>query len=748
MVKTSQRRGHRRIRRFYPLPAIVLVLVALTAFFDPADLAETVRARFFDFYQIMAPRPPRPLSQNGTIPVRVVDIDLDSRLRFDAWPWPRTRLAALTQRIQNAGARVIAFNMVFAGPDQTSPERMMETWWDQQGMEALIDPLSRLPDHDAVFAESLRGGTTITGFALSGSKDGAAPRLKAPVKITGTPNAFRFASHQGAVATIPPLSWSSAGTGALTLPPDRDGVVRAIPLAVKIGKTLYPSLVLETLRLWQGAGETVLKAVTIGGQRTFWAQVGALHFPITPHGSLRLYQARGARPAVLPAWQVLSGQFNSARLKGAVVLIGASADDRTHPLATPRGQRLTGTLIEAEALQQIMNGHFLTRPAWALWAETGAMIVIGMLIIFLAFKVRLVWVGLLTLALIGGGAAGSFALFQRNGWLLDPLWPSIGVFLSFALAALIATLRTAAEKNYVRKAFGNYLFPDAVTTLAKSTAQLKFSGESRAVTVMFCDIRGLTPVEETFKNTPGELVDLISEFLTAMTRHIHDAHGAINRYIGDQIMAVWNAPLDDPAHERHACECALSMLESLDKLNERLETLCMRYDVTYTPIHLGIGINSGDCTAGIMGSDLRDDYSVLGRPVRTASRLHRYSEHYGPAIIVGEATYSAVHHSFALLEIDAVDVKGSEEPMRVFALLGNPVMKANPRFRALEEAHEKIFNAYRTRNWDEALALTYETRNLSGAMPTLYELYESRIRHYQHTPPDETWSGAFTAPLR
>ncbi len=749
MAKTNQRRDHRRIQRFYPLPAALLALTALFIVSNPARWAERPRAAFFDFYQILHPRPAALASQNGTAPVVVIDIDSDSRLRFGAWPWPRTRLAELTQRVRSAGARVIAFDMVFAGRDQTSPEQMMETWWNRPGMADLIAPLSRLPDHDAVFAESLQGGDAITGFAPSNAAGALPPPLKAPFEGSEAARALTPPAFSGAIGAIPSLSQSSAGTGAVTLTPASSGAVRNIPLTVRIGDTLYPSLVLETLRLWRGARGYEIKTNRMRGTAPFASiKTGAIDIPITRAGEMRLYDSRTDTTPVLPAWRVLSEGFDGSRLQGALVLIGASADDGAQTYNTPLDAAAPGVVIKARALRQIMSGQFLTRPDWALWAELGAMALAGLLIIIATYKIGLIWAGLLTLFSVGGAAAGSFMLFKNNSWLVDPLWPSIGVLLSYTLAALIAVIRMESEKSYVRKAFGNYLFPGAVTELAKSTSQLNFSGESRTATIMFCDIRGLTPVEEAFRDAPRELVALISEFLTSMSRHIDDAHGAVNRYIGDQIMAVWNAPLDDDAHERHACECALRMLESLDKLNERLEALSIRHDVTYTPIHLGIGINSGDCTAGIMGSDLRDDYSVLGRPVRTASRLHRYSEHYGPAIIIGESTYSAVHHSFALLEIDVVEMEGREDPMRVFALLGNPVMKANPRFRALEEAHEKIFKAYRNRDWDGALAQAQATRSLSGAMPTLYELYENRILHFQHNPPGEKWIGAFTAPLR
>ena len=715
---------------------------------DPAAWVETARQRFFDIYQTVSPRPARDTSQNSTSPVVVIDIDSESRLRYGAWPWPRTRLAELVQRTKNAGASVIGFDMVFAGRDQTSPEQMMETWWNRPGMSSLIDPLSRLPDHDAVFAESLRGFVSITGFAPTNNSGATPPKLSAPVKLTETTRPLSLPAFNGAVTTIRPLSQSSAGSGAVILAPALSGIVRNIPLVVKIGDSLFPSLILESLRLWQGAdGYTVQSNRTQGNDSYASITFGAFEIPITQTGDLRFYQSRKDNPIIVPAWQILEDGFDGIAFQNALVLIGASSGDTAQSFNTPLGVAANSTLIKAQALRQIMSGDYLYRPSWALWAEIGAMIIISLLIIVMTYQINLVWAGFMTALTISSAIAGSFVVFRNQAWLIDPFWPSIGILISFGIAALISAIRTESEKHYVRKAFGNYLFPSAVTQLAKSTSKLKFSGENRTVTIMFCDISGLTPVEEAFRDNPMELVSLISDFLTSMTQHIHDAHGTVNRYIGDQIMAVWNAPLDDPAHERHACECALRMLESLDKLNERLEILSMRYDVAYTPFHLGIGINSGDCTAGIMGSDLRDDYSVLGRPVRTASRLHRYAEHYGPAIIVGETTYSAVHHSFALLEIDAVEVKGSADPMRVFALMGNPVMKANPRFRALEEAQEKIFQAYKKMDWDEALMQTRATAQLSGAMPTLYELYENRILHYQHNPPGEKWAGAFTAPL-
>ncbi len=375
------------------------------------------------------------------------------------------------------------------------------------------------------------------------------------------------------------------------------------------------------------------------------------------------------------------------------------------------------------------------------------MFVVGIGAIALALWVGVKWSVIASFSGMAVFTYGSWVLFGEKGWLMDPSLPLAGIALGTISASLIALFRDEAEKNYVRKAFGDYLSPAVVNELSQSKSRLSSGGETRDVTIMFCNVRGLTSIEDAFLDSPSELVSLVNDFLNKMTTHIQDGQGTVNRHVGDNIMAVWNAPLDDKDHARHACDCALQMLESLDKLNDRLESAAIRNKVPFQPIHLRIGINSGKCIAGIMGSKLRDDYSVLGEPVRTTERLHTYSEYYGPAIIIGEQTYMAIHHYFAMLEIDLIEVQGRPDPYRVFALIGNPVMKANPQFRALEEAHEAIFQALREHAWEDALDLVSDTRELNGALPRLYDLYEKRLIYNQQKPPPPDWNGAYESPI-
>ena len=727
------------LRWVFPVPFLILGLIGFALYSGAEGLVGLSRSWTHDLFQWIQPRQGKP----ATPRVVIADIDAQSRRDGEHWPWPRTRYVQIIEQLSEAGAAVIVLDTVFARSDQTSPDQMLETWWSTPGVQQAMGAISQLPDHDALFAGAIKKAKVVTGFEFTATKTDTKPLIKANFALPRKPDRLGLPGHQGVTPTIRPLSSVSAGNGAVNTSTSVDGVTRTLPLLHHYNGRVYPHQVLEAIRLAQNVSKYEVIEITRQGERKISAiQVGTKTIPVTENGELRLYSRQNAPIQRVPISDVLNGTLGGTDLSGAIVFVSASSDDSATTLTTTQRQDLSSTIVKAEALKQIIDGQYLSRPGWAQAAETAAFVVFGLLIVGLAYWVSPLWA---TIVFALGTAAFGYAgwyLFSRDFILLDAGTPVIGLTLIGLATFMVTRLRAHVTENYVRHAYGHYLSPSAVTTLSEDTSNLTVTGEKRDATIMVCGIRDLEKIEKQYANHPEALGRLINEFLGEMTAHVHATQGTINRYVGDYFIAVWNAPLDDKDHCTHAIECALKMLESLDSLNRKLEASTKKLGVSFSQVAMGIGVSTGECFAGLMGSRLHDEYSVIGEAVRNAHDLFLSSESYGPAVIVDETTYMAVHHAYALLEVDFKEEPKRSLPTRVFALMGNSVMKASPKFRALEKAHQAFFTAIQIRDWDSALQVIEDAKQLSGAMPTLYDLYAKRIYSYMDAPPDEKWIGA------
>jgi adenylate cyclase len=306
-------------------------------------------------------------------------------------------------------------------------------------------------------------------------------------------------------------------------------------------------------------------------------------------------------------------------------------------------------------------------------------------------------------------------------------------------------VREQKQRRQIRSAFGQYISPALIEQLAQSPERLVLGGEEREMTIMFSDVRGFTTISESYKHDPQGLTSLMNRFLTPLTNAILARKGTIDKYMGDAIMAFWNAPLDDKEHQLNACEAAIDMLARIDELNKQREIEAKEGGHIYIPINVGVGLNTGTCVVGNMGSDLRFDYSVLGDSVNLASRLEGQSKEYGFPIIVGSKTALAVKEKFAILELDFIMVKGKKEPEVIYAIAGREDVAHSGRFQRLRNLTIEMLACYRSRDWEGALAAVERGRKTDDAhaLEYLYNLYEARIAGYQKNPPPEDWNGAF-----
>lgn len=726
-----------KLRLHIVVSILVLLAGAGLRYLDPPIL-DTARLRTFDILLRLHPRVYDP-----NLPVRIVDIDDASLERLGQWPWPRTVVAELVDRLTDAGAAVIAFDIVFAEPDRTSPARVLDLWPQTGAVAELRARIEELPDHDDVLANAIGQSNVVTGYAMS-HVGGVLPELKAGFAFAGPDPLPFIPGWRGAVVNLPQIEALANGNGSFSATPDRDGIYRRVPLLQRIGENVYPSLAVEALRIALGASTYLVKSVGGSGLESYGEEIGvnAIRIgdyivPTMPDGRIWVHFA-GSRPErYVPVWEVFEPDFDPARVAGQIIFVGTSAPGLVDLRATPLNAVAPGVEVHAEIVEQILSGEFLARNDMAGGIELLWLLIFGALIIYLIPKVGGRWSGLLGLGAIGLAIGASWYMFVDQDRLFDPLYPSLVLLAVYLVESGLIFLRTEGERRWVRNAFARYLSPTVVDQIAADPGSLALGGEMRDMTVLFCDIQGFTGISEGLD--AQSLTRFLNRFLTPMT-DVLLAHGAtIDKYMGDAIMAFWNAPLMAPGHARRGAEAALAMTERLADLNREWAETARTEGRRPMAVRIGLGLNTGRCCVGNLGSDQRFDYSVIGDEVNLASRLEGQTRIYGVPAILGEETAQEAD-GLALIELDLVRVKGKANPTRIVALLGGAELAADPAFSAFAATHDALLAAYRARDWDRTEALIAECRRAAPVdLSILYDLYVGRIAGFRAAPPPEDW---------
>ena len=730
------------------LALIMMVLGIGLRLLDPAPI-QALRGLVFDAYQKFDPRPYKPS------PIRIIDIDDESLSRLGQWPWPRTVLGEMVERLRQAGVATIGFNVVFAESDRTSPARMIESIRNLDLPPAVQDALGGLdlPDNDVLFAASVAGGGVVTGFAASGHRTQATPTLKAGFAHAGDNPLPFLEAVPGAIPTLAPLEAASAGNGGLIARPDPDGVYRRIPLFFRIGGDIYPSLAAEVLRVAQGANTFLIKSSGASGVVSFGdptgidsVKIGSFVVPTDPSGKIWLYDTGPVPERSMPAWRVFDPAYDLSSLEGMIVLVGATAAGLGDAVATPVSPVTSAPVLNAQILEQIVHQTFLGRQIWAEGAEVLFLAVLCLLLT-LSFMPRRIGAYLSTsLGAIGviGAVGASWWAFTEHSLLFDPVYPILVGSVVYLINAVFSYMVSETERREVRGAFGRYVAPELVDEIAADPDVLKLGGIRREMTVLFCDVRGFTSFSE--KVEPEILTQTLNRFLTVMTDELLSHRGTVDKYMGDAIMAFWNAPFEEPHHARKACLTALDMNAALPALNDALKTELAAGGVAFDGFRIGIGINTGPCLVGNMGSEQRFNYSVIGDSVNLASRLEGQTKEYKVPIIVGESTRDAAG-DLAALELDLIRVKGKREAARIFAILGDAETARDDAFGRLVAAHEAMLSAYRGRAWNDARARIKACRLFAGGygLDPLYDMYDARLSELAASPLPEDWDGVYVA---
>jgi adenylate cyclase len=745
MRRLRQLVGHGRFLAF-----IVLAAALALHRFDPTTI-QLMRMHGFDVLQETFPRP------EGEHPVAIVDIDEESLKALGQWPWPRTVIAALTDRLTALGAAVIGFDVYFPEPDRMSPALAAQSF---AGLDTTTKAvLDKLPSNDTVFAEALRRGRVVLGETAKERDVGAAdlPVNHAPLARLGTDPLPYLRRYPGVIRAIPELEEAAAGLGMVTIEPEADGIIRRVPLVLAIGKELFPALSFEMLRV--ATGESV--AVRTGRYGIEGLLINPFTIPTDENGRVWVHFAPHETSIYVSAKDVLDGKVEPARIQGKLVLIGTSATGLGDNKTTPLDAWLPGVEVHAQLLETVMSGTYLSRPDWAIGAELSLIAAAGLIMIVLVPITGARWT-LLVLLMIGATLlAGAAYLYRFHALMIDVSLPLLTTAALYTLLVYANYSREESQRREIRRAFAQYLSPVVVEQLARDPSRLKLGGDHRSMTFLFSDIRGFTAISERYRDDPESLIALINRYMTPMTDTIQAHRGTIDKYIGDAIMAFWNAPLDNDAHARDACLAALSMIDALAALNRALATEADARDLAQprTPeddgagskrrvltrsLAMGIGINTGSCIVGNMGSEFRKNYTVLGDAVNLAARLESQSKNYGVPLVIGEETYRHVT-DFAVIELDLVAVQGKAQAVHIYTLLGASDIAANADYRDLRARHDAMLAAYRGQNWAEARTLIATCRLLNPRLDQLYGVYEARIALFETIPPPPDWDGVHVA---
>src|SRR3984893_1675007 len=713
----------------------VLVGLAALRIADP-EQKEELRVRTFDTFQLIDPR------VKTAKPVTVVDIDEKSLVKFGQWPWPRTRIADLITDLTRLGAVVIAFDVVFSEPDRLNPDVAADTFRDLD--EETRAKLHALPSNDQVFADAMRRSRVVLGE--SGLPE-VVTELDKTLPVTGLamlgedPQRFMF-EFPGLLRNTQVLERAAGGRGLFSINPERDGIVRRVPMIMQAQGTTMPSLSFEMLRVATGTDTIFIKTDQAGIQSI---GVKGFQIPTDRNGQLWVHFARNDPSIYVSAVDVIEGSAPSEKIRGKLVLIGPSAAGLNDLKTTPVSRAVPGVEIHAQVLEAALTKSLLSQPPYGPLLEFGAALLLGILVVAFAPQLgpaTLVAVGALFATVLIGT---SWYFYTQHRLLIDFTYPLLSTTSIYLTLIFTSFVREQTQRRQIRSAFGQYLSPALIEQLAQSPEKLVLGGEEREMTIMFSDVRGFTTISESYKHDPQGLTTLMNRFLTPLTNAILARKGTIDKYMGDAIMAFWNAPLDDKEHEINACEAAVDMLERIDGLNKLRELEAEEGGHAYIPLNVGVGLNTGVCVVGNMGSDLRFDYSVLGDSVNLASRLEGQYKEYAFPIIVGSKTELAVKEKFAILELDFIMVKGKKAPEVIYAIAGREDVALSGRFQNLRNLTIEMLACYRSRDWEGALMSIERGRRTdeAGRLAYLYDLYEARIFDYQKNPPPDDWNGAF-----
>ena len=629
---------------------LIVAAVILGVRIDNNDTVKTLRYKTWDYFQMLKPR--NDLSDRVTI-VNITEEDLKT---YGQWPWPRHIMAMLHARIGDAGALLVNYNILFAEPDRMGGVEYLKNMPMSNDLRKELGTV--LLDTDAIFSTVLKeSNRAVLMMSVKNNLDKNLPSTTQIIeKGDAKPWLYNFG---GIVAPTSRLSAGATGMGVNVTSPEPDAVVRKMPVLITIGNKIYPSMILENVRLLNGSKRIKVITKEHGIDEVLVSKKAGI--PVNHNAEMNINYADPINYTQISASEVLTNNFDKSKIEGRIIVVGIDAAGLSVLKYTPHGLS-TDQMITAQALDTLLTGKYLLRIPQADTYEIIFMGLLALLMIILIPRVSVLFSVPLLLLVTGGISYASFLAYTNKGFLVDPSFAVLYIFIIWSHSTYNNFATQSRLRKQIKKQFEHYLDPGMVKKLQKDPSLLKLGGETRNMTFLFCDIRGFTPISEQYKGNPAGLTKLINRFLTRMTDVIISNGGTIDKFMGDCIMAFWNAPIENSKHRQLAVKSALEMTVALAELNMHLHAEGL------PKINIGIGVNTGDALVGNMGSDQRFDYSVIGDAVNLASRLESSSKTLGKTIVIGEDTRHTIETVYPFEYIDNITVKGKTEEIKVYTV--------------------------------------------------------------------------------
>ena len=688
------------------------------------------------------------LSAPGGIDDRIVIVAIDeaSLQEHGHWPFTREKFAVLMNNLTAYGATVVGFDVLFAERDESADVDILRRLAAQEADEAFIAKLDELEprlDRDRLFSDAMQMVPTVLGFYFDNNPEHNYQTGELPFPAfefhPSMADSIFLPRGEGYVSNLPLLMESAYSAGFINNPLiDPDGVVRRTPLLHEYQFSVYESLA-------QAVASTYLNDITlpIFVDASRWMgdyppleglELAGRPIPIDPQGAVLVpYRGPAGSFPYVPIGDVISGRVEDPSVfEGRIALVGATAPGMEDLRTTPFGSIYPGVEIHANVIAGILDGKFRWEPAYTAAAEMIAVTGFGLLTAFLLpvltpIVSTLVMLGIMAMALVV-----NYYLWMVELHVLPLAMTLYTLFAIYTINMLFGYLFETRSRQHMDGLFGQYVPPDLVREMSRDPENYSLASRKMELSVLFTDIRSFTSISEGLE--ADELSDLMDEYLTPMTRIVHESKGTIDKYIGDAVMAFWGAPVDNPHHADLAVGAGLSMLKALVHLNENFQKK------GWPEIHIGVGVNTGMMSVGNMGSTFRRAYTVLGDAVNLGSRLEGLTKAYGVEFIVSEATAEAAAR-YVYRELDRVRVKGKEKPVTILEPVGLTEEISREDMEHIRSFQHFLF-LYRSQSWRQARKALSLLRQHQGNC-YLFDLYEERIAHFQDNPPGEDWDGVF-----
>ncbi|WP_298753156.1 adenylate/guanylate cyclase domain-containing protein [uncultured Arcobacter sp.] len=720
---------------------------------------------FLSFTYIFFPQLPESFDSNlrdtlfkirGEIPnnetVFIIDIDEKSLQTLGQWPWSRDKISKILENLTNAEIGLIAFDVVFAEEDRTSPHKI----FNQYNVK-----MDNIPNYDEIFAKTVASTPTILGYQFELEKDNEHVSKNAPsipaifVERNKNPEQNYLITATGTILNIPIVQDNAYSSGFFNNIPDESGIIRSVPLIISYDDAIYPSLALEVLRIITDTKRVDINYDPYGVKNV---KLNNITIPTDRHGRILVnFRGKEKNFKYISALDIYNDKFNKEYIEGKVGLVGTSAAGLLDLRATPFESVYPGVEVHANVIDNIITGDFIYKASWIDGANLA--IIFGLsIVVMLAITFTPFWYNpVITMIFLGTTLYGVYYALFTEGLVFNIFYPLVTIVAAAVIATLLDYFFEIKQEEAIKKKFASKVSKEVMDSLLLDPDNSTFSATQKEITVFFSDVRNFTNISESMPNATV-LIEFLNEYMDPMTDIIIKEKGTVDKFIGDAIMAYWNAPGNVPDHAERAVVATLNQLHLIDELNKKVRqdprfenTVKMSDKMGVDPIEIGIGLNTGVAVAGEMGSSQRSDYTVIGDPVNLGARLESLCKYYNSKCNISSFTKEQLTGSYIYRFIDLVTVKGKSEPIAIWQIHDydrdeseHKLYKTSKqRLKDELELYHKAIELYKTAKFKEALEIFKDVNNWEDkSNKNIYDIYIERCEHYIEEPPTD-FNGVF-----